>query len=318
MALPPINPAMLEALKRIEEKRKPIVVSNPNDPRLRAYQDSLGLYNSTDAAKKFLNQTPIFNLDKEKQLGKINPDKKNNISSIGSVFYDDKAEIYNYKKPEQPVVLQKYKDKDFKKVLTNPQNPNNRIGINSQLASLPKPTRNNGTTRPDGTIKGKGFFGEVKRPDGKVSTELSIGVNIGGKEVLIPTMVPGLTQLETDRLISGKYNPQSRQGIDDIISRKAIDFARQRANKNQPFFATMQEEGKFQPQAAQVPAALQPMQVPTNIAPVLQPNPTPIPVAVPMAKPPRGKDSIWGPGVRYSLKDPKVRQMLKVIQKLKK
>jgi len=58
--------------------------------------------------------------------------------------------------------------------------------------------------------------------------------------------------------------------------------------------------------------------VPTNIAPVLQPNPTPIPVAVPMAKPAGKPDSIWGPGERYSLKDEKVRQMLKTIQKLKK
>jgi hypothetical protein len=110
-------------------------------------------------------------------------------------------------------------------------------------------SRNNDMIRSDGTEKGKGFLGEIKRPDGKVSTELSITSAdvIPGKEVLIPTMVPSLTKEEISHLMSGKYNPQARKGIDDVISRKAIDFARQRAAKKQPFFATPEEEGKFTP-----------------------------------------------------------------------
>ena len=61
--------------------------------------------------------------------------------------------------------------------------------------------------RIDGTPKGKGWLGVLKRPDGKVSTELSIGVNIGGKETLIPSLVPGLTKQEIDYLLNdGKPN----------------------------------------------------------------------------------------------------------------
>jgi hypothetical protein len=48
-----------------------------------------------------------------------------------------------------------------------------------------------------------GFFGEIKRPDGNVSTELSVGFEIDGKEVLMPAMVPTLTKKELDHLISG-------------------------------------------------------------------------------------------------------------------
>ena len=57
--------------------------------------------------------------------------------------------------------------------------------------------------RVDGSKKGGGFFGEIKRPDGKVSTELSVGFEIDGKEVLMPAMVPTLTKKELDHLISG-------------------------------------------------------------------------------------------------------------------
>tara|TARA_R110000744_G_scaffold77219_1_gene152630 strand:+ start:422 stop:778 length:357 start_codon:yes stop_codon:yes gene_type:complete len=57
--------------------------------------------------------------------------------------------------------------------------------------------------RTDGTKKGEGFFGKIKRPDGKVSTELSIGFEMDGKEVLMPAMVPTLSKKELDHLISG-------------------------------------------------------------------------------------------------------------------
>jgi len=46
--------------------------------------------------------------------------------------------------------------------------------------------------RPDKTAKGSGYFGEIKRPDGNVMTEISIGVGLNGKETLIPLIVPTL------------------------------------------------------------------------------------------------------------------------------
>lgn len=80
---------------------------------------------------------------------------------------------------------------------------------------------NNYGVRADGTAKGPGFLGELKRPDGSVSTELSVGVNIDGKEIEIPTLVPTLTKPEIASLLAGE-KPS------DAIMKKAIDHAKQR------------------------------------------------------------------------------------------
>ncbi len=58
--------------------------------------------------------------------------------------------------------------------------------------------------RPDGSKKGRGYFGEIKRPDGAVSTELSVSVEFDGKEQEIPLLVPTLSRSEIDRLIGGE------------------------------------------------------------------------------------------------------------------
>ena len=77
--------------------------------------------------------------------------------------------------------------------------------------------------RPDGSPKGKGYFGELKRPDGKISTELSVGAEIDGKEVLMPLLVPTLTE-EEKRYLVNEFNP----GVDrppEHIMRKATKHA---------------------------------------------------------------------------------------------
>lgn len=84
--------------------------------------------------------------------------------------------------------------------------------------------------RPDGTPKGKGFLGELKRPDGAVSTEISVGVNIGGKEMDIPTLVPTLTKAEVDSLLRGD-RPS------DAIVQKAVDHAKMRLSQGKSVFA---------------------------------------------------------------------------------
>ena len=357
MAYPPVDPKVLAALKRIQEDkaRKPIVVSDPKDPRLKAYRDSLGLYKAYQMQDKLMGpgnkvlpnkvgkndwttkelkdrrvQTPSVWFDKsvhmvsddfQSQKHQFTDDRTgkkaytmsgdesdekliNYYKKLGftdkNIMYHSSPDVvsdkirpianYNdgramspvYKKPEQPVVLQ----------------------------------RNNGELRPDGAKKGKGFFGEIKRPDGKVSTELSIGVNLGGKEVIIPTMVPSLTQAEVSHLLSGKYNPSAWQGVDDVISRKAIDFARQRQAQKKPYFATPEEEGKFKPTPVPVPQVLQPMQ-PSLQLPV-QPVPVPVKAPATNATPAPVPVSTWGPGPRYSIKDQRVRDMLKAIERMKK
>lgn len=132
--------------------------------------------------------------------------------------------------------------------------------IDSLALQLPKASRyaakgtvlggqdpGNGLTRPDGTKKGKGFYGNLPNKNGNISSELSISSSDveEGKEVLIPTLIPGLSRKEIDYLLSNKYNPQSRVGIDNIISRKAIDFARKRKQQGFPYFAHEIEEGAF-------------------------------------------------------------------------
>ena len=59
--------------------------------------------------------------------------------------------------------------------------------------------------RQDKTNKGQGFYGAIKRPDGNISTELSVGVNLGGKETEIPLLVPGLSKQQVDYLVNADH-----------------------------------------------------------------------------------------------------------------
>jgi hypothetical protein len=89
--------------------------------------------------------------------------------------------------------------------------------------------------RADGTNKGKGFLGELKRPDGDVSTEISVGVNIGGKEMEIPTLVPTLTKQEINHLLAGGDPTEA-------IIQKAVGHAKTRIAQGKSPFAQPGEE----------------------------------------------------------------------------
>lgn len=84
--------------------------------------------------------------------------------------------------------------------------------------------------RPDGTPKGKGYFGELRRPDGKVSTELSVGVNVDGEDMEIPLLVPTLEREEIDLLLNDGI-PTKR------IMNKAIKHALERKKQGLSPFA---------------------------------------------------------------------------------
>ena len=90
-------------------------------------------------------------------------------------------------------------------------------------------------TRPDGTPKGPGFFGSLKRPDGNVSTEISIGVGIDGIETLIPALVPSLTPEEIQSLLQG--DEPSKEIVD-----KAVEHAMQRKAEGKSIFAESETE----------------------------------------------------------------------------
>ena len=83
--------------------------------------------------------------------------------------------------------------------------------------------------RNNGSMKGPGFLGALRAPDGRTSTELSIGVNIGGQEMEIPSLVPTLTPAEIQHMLGGNApTPQ--------IVEKAVAHARQRQQQNLPVF----------------------------------------------------------------------------------
>lgn len=88
--------------------------------------------------------------------------------------------------------------------------------------------------RPSGEAKGTGYLGVLQRPAGGVSTELSIGVNLNGKETEIPLMVPTLNQKELDWLMTNEPKPSA---LPESIKRKAIDHARMRMQQGQSPFA---------------------------------------------------------------------------------
>ena len=96
--------------------------------------------------------------------------------------------------------------------------------------------------RPDGMAKGSGYFGEIKRPDGNVMTEVSIGVGLNGKETQIPLIVPTLNKQELDALM--RNDPKSKDFMKRIpasVIDKAVEHAVQRMQQNKSPYA---EEGE--------------------------------------------------------------------------
>lgn len=82
--------------------------------------------------------------------------------------------------------------------------------------------------------KGLGFLGVLGRPDGGVSSELSIGVNIDGKDIEVPSMVPSLTPQQRQTLLSLRDGQPMPQDIVDA----AVMFAKTRIAKGLSPFAS--------------------------------------------------------------------------------
>jgi hypothetical protein len=111
--------------------------------------------------------------------------------------------------------------------------------------------------RNDGTQKDKGFLGELQLPGGGVATEYSIGVEIDGQEVEIPTLVPTLTEQERSVMVNDII-PNKKQ-IPQQIANKAIIHANKRINAGQSPFFDSKKEGKAEKQT--------PRRVDENITP---------------------------------------------------
>jgi len=86
-----------------------------------------------------------------------------------------------------------------------------------------------GGARPNGTQKGNGWLGRLVRPDGKVSTELTAGYTIDGRETDIPLIVPTLTPGEVRHLLTLDPNaPDFFAKVGPSIEQKALAHARER------------------------------------------------------------------------------------------
>jgi hypothetical protein len=123
----------------VKGNTKPIIVSDPRDPRLRAYQDSLSLYNNSTASTKLYNDIATSSKTDKEYMRRVGfatsgnvPDTEYNrlgrelnrvwkkhlnwkpitISELPNSHYDDGIirnhfNTYEFKKPVQPVVYKK-------------------------------------------------------------------------------------------------------------------------------------------------------------------------------------------------------------------
>ena len=112
--------------------------------------------------------------------------------------------------------------------------------------------------RPDGSQKGSGFFGLLQRPDGKVSTEISIGLDIGGKEINVPLLIPSLTFEELNYLLQSNVDSKDfLKNLPPSIMDKAYNHAEQRIKAGLSPFALPNEIFKppLAPREQQMPEA---------------------------------------------------------------
>lgn len=92
-------------------------------------------------------------------------------------------------------------------------------------------------SRPDGTPKGVGYFGEIKLPDGGVATEYSTqsdAVKVGGKRIDFPSLVPTLTADELKNMTEDVI--PNKKPIPEAVMQKAIDHARLRLGEGKSVF----------------------------------------------------------------------------------
>ena len=97
--------------------------------------------------------------------------------------------------------------------------------------------------REDGSKKGLGYLGPLLRPDGGVSSEISVGMDLGNGEMLIPTMVPTLKRNEVSYLLN---TPEDKLKEVDLelfksIVDKAAQYAKDRMKSGKSVWA---EEGE--------------------------------------------------------------------------
>lgn len=92
--------------------------------------------------------------------------------------------------------------------------------------------------RPDGSKKGMGYKGEIKRPDGSVMTEVTMGYEIDGKQVDLPLITKYSTKedieyLKKANLKGSDFLKNAPAGLED----RAIKHAMDRKKAGLPIYA---------------------------------------------------------------------------------
>jgi len=98
--------------------------------------------------------------------------------------------------------------------------------------------------------KGYGYFGPLERPDGGVSTEISMGVDWGEGEIEIPTLTPNQKPEHIEYLLNTPLDDQWAENLPQEIIDDAVAFAKQRIAAGKSPFAQEGEQpevGKFAP-----------------------------------------------------------------------
>lgn len=98
--------------------------------------------------------------------------------------------------------------------------------------------------RVDGTDKGAGFLGVLKRPDGGVSTEISISTDaIGGKD--FPLLVPTLTRQEVNQILAAPTGKDFYKNVPKSAIAKAEAYAEDRVKAGKSPFAGPDESPAY-------------------------------------------------------------------------
>lgn len=130
----------------------------------------------------------------------------------------------------------------------------------AQRTGAPLPTAPDGgdlsLMRPDGTNKGRGFFGPLPLPHGGVATEYSVADSeqLHGRDY--PSIVPTLTLPELVAVLAAADDQTGRTTIPESVYGKAEAYAVDRDRRGlSPFAQAGEEDRRFQPVPSHVSLA---------------------------------------------------------------
>lgn len=111
--------------------------------------------------------------------------------------------------------------------------------------------------RDDGTLKGLGFLGPLKLPNG-IASEFSIADSeklrdARGRYIDYPTLVPTLTREEVQAVLRAASDHTKKTKLPNSVYDKAESFALQRRDKGLPFFARPDEVQNLYPDVPRGP-----------------------------------------------------------------